>query len=197
METYPGLPGPVICDYWQRDAHNGFNVARMDMVVNTGTYIDAPFHRYPDRDDIAQLPLEQVAALPGLCLRVTADVREISESLLLGLSLQDHAVLLHTGWDKHWRTAAYTEVNPFLSVNAAQNLRAAGVALVGIDSVNIDDRSQRARPVHEILLKAGIPIVEHLTGLEQLPADGFRFFAMPARVRGVGSFPVRACAEIN
>jgi len=202
MTTYPGLPGPEISDFLSREDSRDryepgteFNIGRIDMVANTGTYLDTPFHRYPDGFDLADLPLELVADLPGLCLSVSE--QEIGVETLDGVSFKGQAVLFATGWDRHWGTEHYGDSShPFVSESTAELLVAGGAALVGIDSVNIDDTRGGARPAHSTLLAAGIPIVEHLTGLEVLAGVEFRFWALPAPVRGMGTFPVRAVALV-
>jgi arylformamidase len=204
MVTYPGLPSPVIEDWLSRDASRAryapgttFQIGRIELLANTGTYIDAPFHRYADGKDLADLALSSVADLPALVVRASdRDGRALDVPLFRRPDLQGRAVLVHTGWDAHWRTARYGEGHPFLTGAAAQHLVAAGVGLVGIDSLNIDDGGDLARPVHTTLLGAGIPVVEHLCNLGELPADGFRFYAVPVKVRGMGSFPVRAFAIV-
>lgn len=205
MTTYPGLPPPQICDFWTRDASaanyddgSSFQIGRIDMVANTGTYVDAPFHRYADGKDLSQLPLASLADLPGIIVRqpwenaITVDVAAFE-----ALDVRGRAVLVHTGWDRHWRTGRYGENHPFLTAGAARWLASEGATLVGIDSNNIDDTRQRARPVHSTLLAADIPICEHMTGLGQLPDQGFRFFAVPPKMAGMGSFPVRAYALLD
>lgn len=199
MVTYKGLPGPVICDFLAREASLGlyegdttFQIGRIDMVSNTGTYLDTPFHRWADGADLAGVALEQVTDLPGLVMRHEGPA--IGPDAFAGLDVKGKAVLVHTGWDRHWRSEAYQTGHPFLTTETAEHLRDAGAALVGIDSHNIDDTSGKARSVHTILLRAGIPIVEHLTGLDALPQDGFVFNAPPPRVKGMGTFPVRAHA---
>ncbi len=202
MITYPGLPGPVIGDHLSREqsrSHYGpgteFHIGKIDMVANTGTYIDAPFHRYADRPDLSGFALSAVADLVGLLVRApwTAG-RAVDRPALDGCDLQGKAVLVHTGWDAFWRTDRYAVGHPYLTRGAAQLLAEAGAGLVGIDSLNIDDTTDAWRPAHTILLAAGIPIVEHLCNLAELPDRGFRFFAVPPRVKGLGSFPVRAFA---
>ena len=205
MTTYKGLPGPHICDFWSREASaanyddgSTFQIGKIEMVANTGTYIDAPFHRYEDGADLADLPINSLADVPAVVLR-----RPFEEGLATaaaafsGLDVRGKAVLVHTGWDRHWRTDAYLSDNPFLTADAAEWLAATGALLVGIDSHNIDDIRVRARPVHTILLGAGIPICEHMTGLGELPDDGFRVSAVPPKVRGMGTFPVRAYAVLG
>jgi kynurenine formamidase len=201
MVTYQGLPGPHICDYWTREgsaAHyddgSSFQIGRIDMVANTGTYLDAPFHRYADGDDLAALDLAQLAALPGL--KVKAAAQAVDADAFAGLDVAGKAVLVETGWDRHWRTDAYAAGHPFLTEAAARLLVERGAKLVGIDSYNIDDTSRRSRPVHTILLGAGVLICEHMTRLTALPDAGFTFTAVPPKVAGMGTFPVRAFAML-
>lgn len=203
MVTYPGLPAPVITDHLSRTASRAvyaegteFHIGRIDMVGNTGTYIDSPFHRFETGRDVAALDLAGIAGLPGIVVRAEARGRSLDADLFAGLSLAGRAVLVHTGWARHWRTPEYGSGHPFLTAEAGAFLRDEGAALVGIDSLNIDDTAGGRRPVHTILLGAGIPIVEHMRGLEALPEDGFLFSAVPAPVRGMGSFPVRAFASV-
>jgi len=202
MTTYRGLPGPHICDYWTRegsaehyDDGSSFQIGRIDMVANTGTYLDSPFHRFADGADLAGLGLAQLAALPGLLVRAAAPA--VDAAAFEGLDVAGKAVLVHTGWDRHWRTDSYYENHPFLTEAAARLLAARGAALVGIDSHNIDDTRARARPVHTILLGAGVLICEHMTNLGALPDAGFSFTAVPPRIAGMGTFPVRAFAEFG
>jgi arylformamidase len=201
MVTYQGLPGPHICDYWTRegsadhyDDGSSFQIGRIDMVANTGTYLDAPFHRYAEGVDLAGLDLGQLASLPGL--KVTATAQAVDADAFAGLDVAGKAVLVETGWDRHWRTDAYASGHPFLTEAAARLLVERGATLVGIDSYNIDDTSTRTRPVHTILLGAGVLICEHMTNLAALPADGFRFTAVPPKIVGMGTFPVRAFAAL-
>jgi len=201
MVTYGDLPGPHICDYWTREgsaAHyddgSSFQIGRIDMVANTGTYLDAPLHRYAEGDDLAALSLERLAALPGS--KVMAAAQAVGADAFDGLDVAGKAVLVETGWDRHWRTGAYATGHPFLTEAAARLLVERGAKLVGIDSYNIDDTSIRARPVHTILLGAGVLICEHMTNLAALPADGFSFTAVPPKVAGMGTFPVRAFATL-
>jgi arylformamidase len=203
MTTYPGIPAPHVCDFLSREASRGryapgttFQIGRIDLVANTGTYLDSPFHRYADGRDVSQLKLEELADLPAVVLRA-AGARALDVAALAGLEVRGRAVLVHTGWAQHWRTDRYGHAHPFLTAAAAQWLKDQGARLVGIDSLNIDDTADGERPVHTTLLGAGIPIVEHLRGLEQLPADGFTFSAVPPPVRGMGSFPVRAYARVR
>jgi kynurenine formamidase len=204
MVTYTGLPGPVISDHMGREESRPhyaegttFQIGKIEMVANTGTYIDAPFHRYAEGIDLAGLQMASIANLEGLVIRVDQDMRSIGAELFEGNDLRGKAVLIHTGWDRHWRTAAYFENHPFLTRDASEFLRSGGAALVGIDSLNIDDTSDGSRPAHSILLQAGIPIVEHMCNLDALPGNGFKFFAVPAPVKGMGSFPVRAFAIVD
>jgi kynurenine formamidase len=201
MVTYKGLPGPHICDYWTREHSAGFyedgstfQIGRIDMVANTGTYLDAPFHRYADGADLAQLALVQLASLAGLVVRAEGPAADADA--FEGLDVAGKAVLVHTGWDRHWRTPAYYEDHPYLTEAAARLLAERGARLVGIDSHNIDDTRGRSRPVHTILLGAGVLVCEHLTNLAALPDSGFLFSAVPPKVAGMGTFPVRAFAEI-
>lgn len=204
MLMYPGLPAPVITDHLSRAdsrAHYAegteFHIARVAMVGNTGTYIDTPFHRFETGDDLAALDLSALAELPGILIRAGDRGRRLDADLFERVDVAGHAVLVHTGWARHWPTEAYLQGHPFLTERAAEVLRDAGAALVGIDSFNIDDTADGRRPVHTTLLGAGIPIVEHLHGLEALPESGFRFSAVPAPVRAMGSFPVRAYASVG
>jgi arylformamidase len=203
MITYPGLPGPVISDFLGREASRShyaegttFHIARIRMVTNTGTYLDSPFHRYANGKDVAGLPLESLADLEGLVLDARERGRSIDADLFTGRQLAGRAVLVRTGWDAHWRTPRYGEGHPYMTRGAAEFLAEAGPALVGIDSLNIDDTSDGVRPAHTLLLAAGIPIVEHLCNLAALPESGFRFHCVPAPFRGLGSFPARAYAVL-
>jgi kynurenine formamidase len=205
MVTYRGLPAPIVCDYLSRDQSRAqyaegteFHIGKIEMVANTGTYLDSPFHRFADGADLAALDLARLANLDGVVARVTGMTgRAISRSIFAALDVRGRAVLVHTGWDRHWRTERYFEEHPYLTADAAGYLRDAGAALVGIDSLNIDDTQDGSRPVHTTLLGAGIPVVEHLRGLEQLPITGFRFSAVPVKVKGMGTFPVRAYAALE
>jgi arylformamidase len=199
LVTYPGLPAAHVCDFMTREASRAkyapgteFHIAKVEMVSNTGTYVDAPFHRYADGRDISQLPLEAVANLPGLVVR--SSERAVDAPAFHGLEVRGHAVLVNTGWSKHFGTAQYGEGSPYLTEAAAVWLRDHGAALVGIDALNIDDVRGNTRPVHSTLLRADVLVCEHLTNLEGLPPAGFRFNAVPVKVRGVGTFPVRAFA---
>ena len=206
MITYKGLPAPVIRDHLTRDASRRiyadgteFQIGKIEMVANTGTYLDSPFHRYADGADLAGLDLYSLANLEGLVVRrLHAALREISLDAIEGLDLRGKAVLFHTGWDRHWRTEAYSDGNhPFLTAETAEYLARSGAALVGIDSYNIDNTKDGNRPAHSILLREGIPIVEHLCVLGELPDKGFKFFAVPVKVKGMGTFPVRAFALVE
>jgi kynurenine formamidase len=205
MTTYKGLPGPLVCDYWSREASaalyedgSTFQIGRIDMVANTGTYLDTPFHRFEEGADLSGIALGQVAGLEALVIRKPHRAGlAIDAADLAGLDFSGKAVLFHTGWDEHWRTEAYFEGHPFLTAAAADVLVEGGAALAGIDSHNIDDTSRPSRPVHTRLLGAGVLICEHLTNLGALPDSGFRFSAVPPRFRGVGTFPVRAFAELR
>jgi kynurenine formamidase len=205
MTTYPGLPAPHICDFWTRedsaanyDDGSSFQIGRIDMVANTGTYLDSPFHRYADGQDLADLPLSALADLPGIIVRRPWENELATDAgHLAGLDVRGKAVLVQTGWDRHWRTDRYGVDHPFLTADAAEWLIGNGAVLVGIDSNNIDDTRGRARPVHTKLLAANIPICEHMTGLGSLPDDAFRFSAVPPKVRGMGTFPVRAYAVLG
>ena len=202
MITYRGLPAPLICDYLSREASRElyaegteFHIGRIDMVANTGTYLDSPFHRYADGKDLSELPLTSLAGLDGIVVR--CEGREITRECFEGHEVAGRAVLLHTGWDRHWRTDGYFEEHPFLTADAALFLKQSGVKLVGIDSYNIDDAQGKARPSHSILLGSEIPIVEHMTGLSQVPETGFQFFAVPPKVKAFGTFPVRCFAIVE
>jgi kynurenine formamidase len=205
MITYKGLPAPLICDFLSREQSRSlyapgteFHIGKIEMVANTGTYVDSPFHRYADGKDLSQLPLQRLANLEGVV--IPADLgngRAIGRAFFGGHELRGKAVLVRTGWDTHWRTDQYFESHPFLTKDAAEYLVDSGAAMVGIDSLNIDDTGDLARPVHSLLLAAEIPIVEHLRGLEQLPGDDFRFFAVPVKVKSMGTFPVRAFAVVD
>jgi arylformamidase len=204
MTTYPGLPGPLICDYLSREASRSqyppgveFQIGRIEMVANTGTYLDSPFHRYAGGKDLSQLPLESLAGLDGVVVRVSSAAgRAISRRSFEEIELEGKAVLVQTGWDVHWRTERYLSGNPFLTRDAAEYLVSRGAVLVGIDSLNIDDIDDPTRPVHSTLLGADIPIVEHRCKLAGLPDRQFRFFAVPAKVAGFGSWPVRAFGHV-
>jgi arylformamidase len=229
MITYKGLPGPVLSDYLSREdsrAHYApgteFHIGKIEMVANTGTYLDSPFHRYPEGQDLSTLNLESLANLEGVVVRHVssaerelelatfkdtrpatpifidshlANERAITAPEIEHLDVKGKAILFHTGWDMRWRTEGYANgKHAFLTAEAAEHLAQSGAALVGIDSFNIDDTTTGSRPAHSILLASGIPIVEHMCGLRELPDANFRFFAVPAKVRRFGTFPVRAFA---
>jgi len=204
MVTYKGLPAPVICDYLSREASRShyahgteFHIGKIDMVANTGTYIDSPFHRYPHGKDLSELPLSSLADLDAVIVRVEHPGRAIGQEAFAHLDVRGKAVLVHTGWDRHWRTDEYFEGHPFLTAAAAQSLVDRGAVLVGIDSLNIDDTDDGRRPVHSTLLAHDVPIVEHMCGLDRLPDAGFRFFAVPVKVKAFGTFPVRAFGVVE
>ncbi len=205
LVTYKGLPAPILCDYLSREDSRKFyapgtefQIGKIEMVANTGTYLDCPFHRYEHGQDLAQVGLESFTDLDGVVIR--ADYRQ---SLAVGVEhfkakeIRGRAVLVQTGWAEHWNTERYYENHPFVTEEAALYLKACGVTLVGIDSHNIDDTRGRTRPVHSTLLGADILIVEHLCNLPQLPDEGFTFSAIPPRFKGVGTFPVRAMAKLK
>ncbi len=205
MITYKGLPAPVITDYLSREESRSryapgteFHIGKIEMVANTGTYLDSPFHRYSRGKDLANLDLYSVANLDGIVVRnLDREDRGIEESGLCNIDTKGKAVLFHTGWDVHWRTEEYSSGDhPFLTDGAATYLAKGGAVLVGIDSYNIDATRDGNRPVHSILLGHDIPIVEHLCGLGSLPDTGFRFFAVPVKVRRFGTFPVRSFALV-
>lgn len=205
MITHPGIPGPTISTFLTHEASAAryapgttFEIGRIDLVANTGTYLDTPAHRYRGRPDLAGLALERVVDLPG----VLVDCRDragqgIGPEAFEGVRVAERAVLVMTGWDRHWGTSAYLADNPFLTEAAARRLVEEGAALVGIDSLNVDSLADSRRPAHTAILDAGIPLVEHLTGLRELPREGWRFFAVPPRIRGMATFPVRAFALVG
>jgi kynurenine formamidase len=205
MLTYKGLPAPVICDYLSRQASRKsyaagteFQIGRIDMVANTGTYVDSPFHRYSEGKDLSELPLHSLANLKCVVARVEPTATRAIDSLPFKPGdIRGKAVLVQTSWDRHWRTDQYFESFPYLTGRLAQWLLDAGVALVGIDSHNIDCTDGGERPVHSTLLGADIPIVEHLCGLGGVPEHGAKFFAVPVKVKGFGTFPVRAFAAVE
>jgi len=201
--TYPGLPGPQVGSHLTREASEGhyapgtsFEISRITMVGNTGTYLDAPYHRFADGADLADLPAECFADLEGLLVRVTGQqARAVDRDAFLPYDVAGRAVLVHTGWDVHFGTERYgAGDHPYLTADAVAYLVEAGATLVGIDSVNVDDTADGARPAHTGLLAARIPIVEHLTGLDQLPVTGFRFHAAPPRIERLATSIVRAYA---
>src|SRR5256714_14060149 len=211
--TYRGLPAPIICDFLSREQSREhyspgteFQIAKIEMVANTGTYLDSPFHRYEDGKDLSELELTSLANLEGVVVEAEGkgegvkgkEQRAIDRADFESVDVKGKAVLIHTDWSQHWRTDKYFEgTHPFLTKDAAQFLTDEGAALVGIDSYNIDDTADLSRPAHSILLGAGIPVVEHMRGLDQAPVGGFRFFAVPVKVKGMGTFPVRAFAIVE
>lgn len=203
LVTYKGLPAPVICDYLSREASRKiyapgteFHIGKIEMVANTGTYMDSPFHRYADGKDLSQLRLEQLVNLPAVKISAVGK-QSVGARDFEGLrDLRGKAVLVETGWSRYWNTGQYYEGHPFLTEGAAKFLVESGVVLVGIDSHNIDSTAEGTRPVHSTLLGAEVLIVEHMTNLAQLPASGFRFSAVPVKVKGFGTFPVRAYASV-
>ena len=205
MVTHPGIPGPTISTFLTHEASAAryapgttFEIGRIDLVANTGTYLDTPAHRFAGRADLSDLDLATVVDLDAVLVDVRGrDARAIEPDAFAGIQVAGRAVLVATGWDRHWGTDAYLSDNPFLTEAAARHLVAAGAALIGIDSLNVDSLADPRRPAHTVILDAGIPLVEHLTGLDGLPPDGFRFFAVPPRIRGMATFPVRAFALIG
>jgi len=204
MVTYKGLPAPIICDFLSREASRSryapgteFNIGKIEMVGNTGTYLDSPFHRYADGDDLATLPIERLANLEYVVARLDPNETAIDRLPLNPRDVRGRAVLVHTEWSRHWRTDQYFENHPHLTGALAQWLVDAGAVLVGIDTYNIDSVSTGERPVHSILLRQGIPIVEHMTNLAAVPEKGGRFFAVPPKVKEFGTFPVRAMVVVE
>src|SRR6266540_2371061 len=204
MITYRGLPAPIICDFLSRqESHKHYSedteffIGKIEMVANTGTYVDSPFHRFADGIDLSELPLESLADLDGIVVHAQDYGRAIPASAFDGVGVEGKAVLIHTGWSRHWRTDQYFEGHPFLTKEAAQYLADSGAAFAGIDTYNIDDTSDGTRPAHTILLGNRIPICEHMCGLEHLPDRGFRFHAAPVKVKAFGTFPVRAYAVLE
>lgn len=205
LVTYPGLPAPAVSDFLSREASRShyaegttFQIGRIEMVANTGTYLDSPFHRFAEGSDLAALPLERLADLEGIVIKaIERKSCALDADYFEGRDLRGKAVLIRTGWDRHWQTPQYGEGHPFLTRRSAELLAAAAPALVGIDSLNIDDTQDGTRPAHTLLLGAGIPVVEHLCNLQALPVAGFRLHCAPVKFRGVGTFPVRAYAVID
>jgi arylformamidase len=203
--TYKGLPAPIICDFLSREdsrsryaAGTEFQIGKIEMVTNTGTYVDCPFHRYEDGKDLSEVELERFADLEGIVIR--ADHKSglaITAEAFKGKEIRNRAVLVHTGWDEYWATDKYYENHPFLTEDAAVYLKQAGVKLVGIDSHNIDDTRGNTRPVHSTLLREEILIAEHLCNLKSIPDEGFKFSAVPPKFKGAGTFPVRAFAKLT
>ena len=205
MTTHPGIPPPSISTFLTHEASAAryapgttFEIGRIDLVANTGTYLDTPAHRFRGSPDLAGLDLDRVVDLDGILVDCRdATERAIGPDSFRGTEVSGRAVLIATGWDQHWGTAAYLGDNPFLTAAAADWLVDSGAALVGIDSLNVDSLADPRRPAHTAILGAGIPLVEHLTGLGALPSAGWRFFAAPPRIRGMATFPVRAFAIVG
>lgn len=205
LVTFKGLPAPIICDYLSREdsrkiyaSGTEFQIGKIEMVANTGTYIDCPFHRFENGKDLSEVGLDAFTDLNAVVVTVPYQkTLAITADYFHGIELAKKAVLIHTGWDLHWNTPKYFSHHPYLTAGAADYLKDQGVKLVGIDSHNIDDISGNTRPVHTILLGAEILIVEHLTQLQLLPSMGFTFSAIPPKFKGVGTFPVRAMAKIS
>lgn len=207
QQTYPGLPAPRFRDHLSHEAARGryadgvtFQIGHVEMVANSGTAIDSPYHRFPNMPDVAALPLASTADLEGVVVRLAGmQGRAVTRQALLPATenVQGKAVLIETGWSAHWGTPGYFRDHIYLTRDAAEHLRDQKVALVGIDSLNIDDTNDPTRPAHTILLEAGIPIVENLANLSGLPVTNFRFTAAPMRAAGMGTFPVRAWARIG
>ncbi|HTE41777.1 MAG TPA: cyclase family protein [Steroidobacteraceae bacterium] len=205
LVTYKGLPAPLICDYLSRETSRAnyeggseFQIGKIEMVTNTGTYIDCPFHRYADGKDLSEMELERFVDLPAIAIRIDPAQLAIASEAFKGFDLRGRAVLVHTNWSRHWDTSAYFENHPFITAGGAEYLRDQKVLLVGIESHNIDDtRTRNSRPVHSALLRAEIPIVEHLCNLDQLPDEGFTFSAVPPKFKGAGTFPVRAYGKVG
>ena len=204
MVTYKGFPAPVVCDWLSRvdsrsryDSGTEFQIGRIEMVANTGTYIDSPFHRYEDGIDIAGLPLENLVSVECVVIRIDDEVTSIGPDCFNELDFRGKAVLVNTRWDRHWRTDQYFENHPYLAEASARRLIDGGAIIVGIDSYNIDSITNGSRPVHTLLLGRGIPIIEHMCNLDQVPDTGALLTVAPVAVRGIGSFPVRAFATIT
>lgn len=205
MTTHPGIPAPAISTFLTHEASAAryapgttFEIGRIDLVANTGTYLDTPAHRFAGGQDLAGLALERVVDLEGILVDCReATERAIGPERFRDIDVRGRAVLVATGWDKHWGTPAYLSDNPYLTGAAADRLVDSGAALIGIDSLNVDALTDPVRPAHTAILRAGIPLVEHLTGLDALPSMGWRFFAVPPRIRGMATFPVRAFAIIG
>ncbi len=204
LVTYKGLPAPIICDYLTRENSKKFyaegtefQIGKIEMVANTGTYIDCPFHRFENGKDLSEVGLECFTDLDAIVISIPfSETLEITEEHFKIQEIKNRAVLVHTGWDRYWNTEKYYDNHPYLTEGAAKYLRDRNVKLVGIDSHNIDNTSGKTRPVHTTLLGAEILIVEHLCNLYLLPKDGFTFSAIPPKFKGVGTFPVRAMAKL-
>ncbi len=203
MHTYPDLPGPEVSDFLTHaeTAHRyapgvGFHFAKIEMLGQTGTWVDAPLHRYENGKDVADLPLERLADLDACLVRPDLSrTRAIEPEVFAGLDLRGRAVLIATGWSRHWRSDVYAAGgHPFLTRDTAELLLESGAALVGVDSLNVDDTSDPERPVHSLLLANDMPIAEHMTNFDALPEGPFRFHAVPVKAKGMSTFPVRAFA---
>jgi len=202
--TYKGFPAPVICDYLSREESRShysggteFYIGKIEMIANTGTYVDSPFHRFADGIDVSELPLTSLANLEGVVIRAKNFGRSISAKAFSGIDVKGKAVLVHTDWAHYWGTDQYFENHVFLTKDAAEFLTEKGAAFVGVDTYNIDDTNDGLRPVHTTLLGNRIPICEHMCGLNGLPDKGFRFHAVPVKVKAMGTFPVRAYAVLE
>jgi kynurenine formamidase len=205
LVTYKGLPAPVVCDYLSRERSREiyaegteFQIAKIEMVANTGTYIDTPFHRYENGKDLSAIGIEAFSDLEAIVIR--ADYRNglaVDTAFFKEKEIRNKAILVHTGWDVNWNTPAYFQDHPYITEDAAVYLQSRGAKLVGIDSVNIDNTQGNSRPVHSILLGSEILVVEHLCNLGALPDEGFTFSAVPPKFKGVGTFPVRAMAKMR
>jgi arylformamidase len=203
LVTYPGLPAPAISAHLSFDDSHAvyaegteFTIGRIEMVSNTGTYLDVPGHRHRDGHDLSGLPLERCALLPAVVVDAPA-TGAVGVALFEGVDVSGAAVLVRTGWSAYFGSEAYGAAeHPFLATDAAAWLADHGAVLVGIDSVNIDDTRGGERPVHTLLLAREIPVVEHLTGLDQLPSTRATFSAVPVKVAGMSTFPVRAFAAL-
>ncbi len=204
MITYKGLPAPIICDYLSREASKGhyedgttFQIGAITMSSNIGTYVDVPFHRYEKGKDLSEIALSSLANLDAIKITIPEAITEIGVEHFQGKNIKNKAVLIATNWSRHWGTDTYFDDFPYVNEEAALYLRDQGANFVGIDSYNIDDTKGKARPCHSILLHEDIPICEHMTGLAELPDDNFKFFAVPVKVKGMGTFPVRAFGIID
>jgi arylformamidase len=202
LVTFKGLPAPHICDFLSREESKKFyeegtefQIGKIEMVTNTGTYIDCPFHRYAHGKDLSEVSLESLVDIEAITINAD-NVTEVGVEFFKGKEIRHRAVLVRTRWSKHWNTEKYFDNHPYLTQEAAEYLRECKVTLVGIDSHNIDNTKGKSRPVHTILLGAGILIVEHLCNLEKLPESGYGFSAVPPKIKGAGTFPVRAYAKL-
>ena len=205
LQTYPGLPAPHIFEHLDREAAQAiygpgvtFTIGMITICSNTGTYIDVPYHRFADGHDLTGLPLHRVASVPGICIDCRG-INSIGPEHVADRALAGCAVLFRTDHSRHFATPAYLDHHPHLAAATAEALVEAGALCVGIDSLNIDaidSPDGDGRPVHTTLLRNDIPIIEHLTGLDALPSDGFRFTAVPPKIEGLGTFTVRAYATI-